>query len=155
MLDGDALRASLNSDLQFSAADRSENIRRAAEVAALFNTTGLIVAAAFISPYALDRERAANVIGRDRFAEVFVDAPLAVCADRDPKGHYRRARTGKLPNFTGIDAPYETPMRPAVHLRTAELDIDECVAKLLQHLADRGVLQGGILSQFPPFLSRI
>ena len=119
VLDGDNLRHGLNADLGFSPEDRRENIRRAGEVAALFADAGLIVIAAFISPYRAGREAAREAIGAARFLEVFLDAPLAVCERRDPKGLYRRARAGEIAEFTGISAPYEPPEAPALTLDTA------------------------------------
>jgi adenylyl-sulfate kinase len=132
MLDGDNVRAGLNSDLGFGPDDRHENIRRVAEVASLMNDAGLIVISAFISPYRADRELARRIIGDARFVEVFVDAPLEVCERRDPKGLYRKARRGEIAEFTGISAPYEPPEHPAAVMRTATRSIDECVADLFQ-----------------------
>ena len=116
VLDGDALRLGLNRDLGFSEADRVENIRRAAEVAKLMADSGLIVLVSLISPYRTDREHARDIIGPERFVEVFVDTPLELCEQRDPKGLYKKARSGLIPNFTGIDAPYEAPENPAVRI---------------------------------------
>ena len=140
VLDGDNLRHGLNSDLGFSDADRTENIRRVGEVAALFADAGLIVVASFISPFVADRQRARAAAGDGDFVEVFIDAPLAVCEARDPRGLYRRARAGQLPGFTGIDAPYEPPPAPDLHLRTAELSIDEETQAVLDLLSARGVI---------------
>lgn len=154
VLDGDALRATVCRDLGFSAQDRAENVRRAAHIAALLNDTGVLVVAAFVSPYARDRALAAEVIGPARFAEVFVDAPLSVCAQRDPKGHYRRVQAGELRDFTGVDAPYEAPLRPALHLRTAQTALPQCVDFLLDHLARRGCLLGGVPRAQELFASR-
>ncbi len=119
VLDGDTVRGGLCSDLGFSGADRMENIRRVAHVAAMMNDAGLIVITAFISPYRLDRRRAREVIGSERFVEVFVDSPLDVCEQRDAKGLYRKARAGELPEFTGITAPYEIPERPDLTVSTS------------------------------------
>jgi bifunctional enzyme CysN/CysC len=116
VLDGDALRLGLNRDLGFSEADRVENIRRAAEVAKLMADSGLTVLVSLISPYRTDREHARDIIGPERFVEVFVDTPLDLCEQRDPKGLYKKARSGLIPNFTGIDAPYEAPENPAVRI---------------------------------------
>lgn len=140
VLDGDNLRHGLNRDLGFSPADRRENIRRVAEVARLMNEAGLIVVSAFISPYREDRRSARRIIGDDRFVEVFLDAPLAVCETRDPKGLYRRARQGEITDFTGISAPYETPEAADLRLDTAQTDADEALRLLIDHLARRGVL---------------
>lgn len=130
-LDGDNLRGGLNRDLGFSAADRSENIRRAAEVARLFNDAGSVVLVACIAPYAADRQRARVRIGSRRFMEVHVHAPLEVCEQRDPKGLYKRARQGLLPQFTGVDAPYEQPRDPDVRLDTSADDLEACLERLL------------------------
>lgn len=116
VLDGDGLRLGLNRDLGFTEADRVENIRRAAEVAKLMADAGLIVLVSLISPYRTDREHARDIIGAERFIEVFVDTPLKVCEERDPKGLYKKARAGLIPNFTGIDAPYEAPDNPAIRI---------------------------------------
>jgi adenylyl-sulfate kinase len=142
VLDGDNLRHGLNSDLGFSDTDRSENIRRVGEVAALFADAGLIVVASFISPFVADRQRARAAAGTGCFVEVYVDAPLEVCEARDPRGLYRRARAGQLPGFTGIDAPYEPPSAPDLHLRSAASSIDDEVEAVLDLLVQRGVVVG-------------
>jgi bifunctional enzyme CysN/CysC len=120
VLDGDSLRKGLNRDLGFSVADRVENIRRTGEDARLFADSGMIALVSLVSPFREDWERAAEIIGHDRFAEVFVDVPLEVCEERDPKGLYKKARKGLIPNFTGISATYESPENPAVHLRNVQ-----------------------------------
>ncbi len=119
-LDGDNVRHGLNRDLGFSEADRVENIRRVAEVARLMVDAGLVVLVSFISPFRADRAFARSLFAEGDFVEVFVDTPLEVCAQRDPKGLYAKARAGKLQNFTGIDSPYQAPERPEIHIRTAE-----------------------------------
>lgn len=129
-LDGDRLREGLCGDLGFTPTDRSENLRRAAEVARLANEAGLVVVASFIAPLRQDRARVAGIVGRG-FREVFVDAPLAVCEQRDPKGLYRRVRRGELRGFTGIDAPYEPPVSPALHLSTHRENPQACLERLL------------------------
>lgn len=129
-LDGDDLRAGINRDLGFSPRDRQENIRRVAEVARLMNDAGLIVIAAFISPYRAIRQMARDIVGRDRFVEVFADAPLQVCEKRDPKGLYRRARSGELRDLTGVGAPYEPPENPDIALHTGSASIAECTEQL-------------------------
>ncbi|MFM1549099.1 MAG: adenylyl-sulfate kinase [Lentisphaeria bacterium] len=139
-LDGDNVRTGINADLGFSAEDRTENIRRIAEAARLFNDAGLLVVAAFISPSLSDRMDACKVIGDDRFYEVYLDAPLEVCEERDPKGLYRKAREGLITEFTGVSAPYEVPMAPALTLNTATKSINECVEALMSLLADAGAL---------------
>ena len=116
ILDGDALRLGLNRDLGFTEADRVENIRRAAEVAKLMADSGLMVLVSLISPYQSDRAHAKDIIGDDRFVEVFVDTPLEMCEQRDPKGLYKKARAGLIPNFTGIGAPYEAPGQPDIRV---------------------------------------
>lgn len=121
ILDGDTLRKGLTKDLGFSEADRVENIRRTAEVAKLMANSGLIVLVSLISPYRADRENARNIVGGDRFLEVFVDTPLDECERRDPKGLYKKARAGELPQFTGIDSPYEAPESPDMRLDGQQL----------------------------------
>ena len=139
LLDGDDLRRRLCADLGISPEDRSENIRRTAEVARLLALSGQVTLVALISPYRKDREnaRAIAVAGGGDFFEVFVDAPLAVCEARDPKGLYRRARSGELTQFTGVDAPYEPPARPEIHVRTAESSVAECAAIVLDYVHPR------------------
>ena len=127
VLDGDNLRFGLNRDLGFSPGDRSENIRRAAEVARLFNDAGTVVVVPIISPFRDDRERARAVIGPDRFVEVYLSTPLSVCEARDVKGLYAKARTGEIAEFTGISSPYEPPEHPALALDTSGLGLPECV----------------------------
>lgn len=134
VLDGDVLRKGLSSDLGFAPADRSENVRRVAEVCRLMNDAGLIVMAALISPSAGDRALARKIIGPGRFVEVYVDADLAVCERRDPKGLYARARAGKIPEFTGISAPYEVPISPEVVVATGSETIEQCVESLMANL---------------------
>ncbi|MFD7659500.1 adenylyl-sulfate kinase, partial [Actinosynnema sp. NPDC059797] len=140
ILDGDNVRHGLNRDLGFSDADRVENVRRVAEVARLFVDAGLIVIAAFISPFREERDLARRLVGSDEFCEVFVDAPLEVAERRDPKGLYRRARQGRLANFTGIDSPYEPPEDPEVRVDTAAVDPEGGVALIVDHLRVMGVL---------------
>jgi adenylylsulfate kinase len=136
-LDGDNLRHGLNRDLGFSPEDRRENIRRVSEVARLMNDAGVIVVSAFISPYRDDRERARAVVGADRFVEVHLCTPLAACEARDPRGLYRKARRGELPEFTGVSAPYEAPLAPDLRLDTAALDVEACVCRLLECVLSR------------------
>jgi len=124
-LDGDNLRLGLNRDLAFSKADRAENIRRIAEVARLFNQAGLIVLVPVIAPFQTDRQHAAEIIGADRFFEVYVDTPLEVCEERDVKGLYQKARAGEIPDFTGISSPYEPPLAPALRLTTVGRTVEE------------------------------
>ncbi len=125
VLDGDNVRHGLNKNLGFSPEDREENIRRVGEVAKLFVDAGTIVMTAFISPYREDRDQARELIEENRFVEVFVECPLNICEERDPKGLYKKARTGEIKEFTGISAPYEEPDRPEVVVNTAELSVIE------------------------------
>lgn len=133
VLDGDNVRSGLNRDLGFSPQDRAENIRRVGEVAALFADAGTIVVTAFISPFRTDREAARAAAG-DKFHEVYVDADLATCEARDPKGLYRRARVGEIRDFTGVSAPYEAPVRPEIVIDTARKSLEECVEELLSYI---------------------
>lgn len=139
ILDGDNTRLGINSDLSFSDDDRSENIRRVAEISKLFNDAGIIVIASFISPFAVDRQVAQNIIGPENFIEVFVDASLDECKRRDPKGLYRKAISGQLKSFTGIDSPYEPPVTPDVHLHTDRYTIAESTALVKRHLESKGM----------------
>ena len=131
VLDGDNIRHGLSRDLGFSAAERSENIRRIAEVARLMNDAGLIVISAMISPYEADREIARRIIGQAAFLEIYLSTPLAVCEQRDPKGLYKSARDGHVKQFTGVSAPYESPAAPALALDTSLADLDTCLKMTL------------------------
>jgi bifunctional enzyme CysN/CysC len=139
ILDGDNVRHGLNRDLGFSMEDRTENIRRIAEVARLFNEAGMIVITAFISPYRADRAAAKTVVG-DGFVEVFVDTPLNICEDRDPKGLYKKARAGEISQFTGITDPYEPPEEPGVILPTAEMSAEQSVDAIIEKLRADGII---------------
>ena len=141
LLDGDNVRHGLNKNLGFSAEDREENIRRIGEVAKLFVDGGTIVLTAFISPYRRDRELVRELVEAGEFIEVFVDTPLDVCEDRDPKGLYKKARAGEIKGFTGIDDPYEAPDRPEITLHTDQKSIEESVVQILEELAVRGYLK--------------
>jgi adenylylsulfate kinase len=152
VLDGDNFRHGLAGDLGFSPSDRQENIRRAGEVAALLADAGVIAVAAFISPYRQDRQRARSAAPAGRFVEVFVDAPLAECERRDPKGLYRRARAGELADFTGVTAPYEPPESPELVLDAAGRSPERCAADLEACLDERGLLSGP--DQDPPVCHR-
>jgi adenylylsulfate kinase len=134
VLDGDVLRSGLNSDLGFSDAARTENLRRVAHVAALFCLEGFVTVTATISPEAEHRANARQIIGEASFVEVFVDTPLAVCEERDPKGLYRRARNGEIPEFTGIGSPYHAPLHPDLTLHTPGNSINHCVDEIVQYL---------------------
>lgn len=137
VLDGDNVRHGLSRDLGFSHEDRSENIRRVAEVARLFNDAGLLVIAAFISPYREDRETARDIIGHDAFLETHLCADLRVCEQRDPKGLYKKARAGAVAEFTGVSAPYEVPQEPALKIDTGRLSVAASVAEIMRLLAPR------------------
>ena len=136
VLDGDNLRHGLNRDLGFTAADRAENIRRAAEAARLMAEAGLVVIVSLISPFRAERRMARDIAGDIPFLEVFVDTPLAVCEARDPKGLYDRARAGAIPNFTGISAPYEPPEAPDLTLATRGLAVAASAQPLIAALLD-------------------
>ena len=140
VLDGDNLRHGLNRDLGFSPQDRTENIRRVGEVARLFTDAGVVCITAFISPYRADRAQARVLQQEGDFLEVYVNTPLEVCEARDPKGLYRRARAGEIANFTGISAPYEHPESPEIELRTDLHSLEECVAQIVTHLAEKGYI---------------
>jgi bifunctional enzyme CysN/CysC len=140
LLDGDNVRHGLNKDLGFTAADRVENVRRIAEVARLMVDAGLIVITALISPFRAERRMARALFATGEFVEVFVDVPLAVAESRDPKGLYRRARSGELKNFTGIDSPYEPPEAPELHLDTARQSPDRAAEVVLEYLRSAGLM---------------
>jgi len=134
VLDGDNIRVGLNSDLGFSDDDRKENMRRISEVAKLFSDSGTIAIAAFISPFKKEREDAKKLIGEENFVEVHVDTSLEKCEARDPKGLYKKARAGEIPNFTGIDSPYEAPQNPDIVLEAGRFGVEQCVDKVLTQL---------------------
>ena len=136
LLDGDNLRHGLNRDLGFSAEDRRENIRRVGEVAAMMVDAGLIVIAAFISPFRADRDAIRQLLP-GRFIEVHVDTPLEVCERRDPKGLYRKARAGQLKDFTGLDSPFEAPESAELRIDTSRLGVEDAVQQILDHLRGR------------------
>ena len=141
LLDGDNVRHGLNKDLGFSEHDRIENIRRIGEVAKLFVDSGLIVITAFISPFKSDRQIARSLVKYDEFIEVFIDTPLEVCEQRDPKGLYKKARDGAIKNFTGISSPYEAPEEPQIHIKTDEHSIQECVDIVINYLIKFGYVK--------------
>ena len=137
VLDGDNLRHGLNSDLGFSPDERTENIRRVGEVAALMARAGFVTISAFISPYVSDRQRAREAAereGESQFHEIYIQADLATCESRDPKGLYRKARKGEIPDFTGISAPYEAPGAPELAVDSAKHDVDTCVNTLVEYV---------------------
>lgn len=140
VLDGDNIRHGLNKDLSFGTADRKENIRRIGEVAKLFVDSGQIVSTAFISPFREDRNLVRNMFYQDEFVEIFLKCPIQVCETRDPKGLYKKARKGEIPEFTGISSPYEPPERPEVIIETDEMSIEESVQKILNYLKKREIL---------------
>jgi len=139
VLDGDRLRSGLCRDLGFTAADRSENIRRVGELARLLVDAGLIVITALISPYRADRDRARSLFSIDQFYEIYLQCPLDVCQQRDPKGLYRKAQEQSIPFFTGLTDPYETPTAPDLTLKTAELTVEESFRILEAFTLDRCV----------------
>ncbi|MES1166508.1 MAG: adenylyl-sulfate kinase, partial [Pseudomonadota bacterium] len=134
LLDGDNLRSGLCADLGFSTAGRTENIRRASEVARLFADAGVICLAAFISPRLEDRELARRLLPANRFVEVFVNTPIEVCRQRDPKGLYARADRGEIAEFTGVSSPYEPPVNAEIVLRTDLESVEACVTRILDYL---------------------
>ena len=140
VLDGDNVRHGLNRDLGFTEADRVENIRRVAEVAKLFVEAGLVTIVSFISPFRAEREMARGLMGPDEFIEIFVDTPLEVCEQRDPKGLYRKARRGELRNFTGLDSPYEPPSKPELTLDALTYSADDLAGKIIRFMQQRGLL---------------
>ena len=141
MLDGDNIRSGLNSNLGFSNEDREENIRRIGHVANLFVDAGLITIAAFISPFKKERQLAAKLVGKDRFVEVFVDCPLDVCIERDPKNLYKKALKNEIPDFTGISSPYEEPEDPGIVVDTSALSIEGSVEKIIKYLEDNDLIK--------------
>ena len=134
VLDGDNIRSGINNNLGFSEEDRYENIRRIAEVSKLLMDSGIICINSFISPTNEIREMAKQIIGKENFIEVFIDAPLDVCEQRDVKGLYEKARKGEIKNFTGIDAPFDKPMDADIVLPTDKLSVEECVEDCLRHI---------------------
>ena len=140
ILDGDNVRMGLCKDLGFSEEDRGENIRRIGEVSKLFIDAGCIVLSAFVSPYIKDRDAVRELVEEGEFVEVFVDAPLEVCEERDVKGLYKKAREGIIKGFTGIDDPYEAPLNPEITIDTSKLSLDEGVDVIFDYLEKRGVL---------------
>ena len=164
VLDGDNVRHGLNAGagmllnthgeefaerfgLGFSAIDREENIRRIGAVAEIFAQFGVIALTAFISPYRIDRDKVRNTLSNGEFIEVFVDAPLEVCEQRDPKGLYKKARAGEIKGFTGIDDPYEEPLEPELVLQAAEITPDILAAEIMDYLNANGILDYELLRQ--------
>lgn len=134
VLDGDNIRHGLNGDLGFSDQARVENIRRIGEVAKLFVDAGLLVSSAFISPFNADREMVRTLLAEGEFIEVFIDTPIAVCEQRDPKGLYKKARAGEIKNFTGIDSAYEPPVDPEIHVETEDKSVQQCALQVINYL---------------------
>ena len=139
VLDGDNIRHGLNKNLGFSPEDRSENIRRIGEVANLFNDAGVMALTAFISPYRQDRDDARKISG-DSFIEIYAKCALEICEERDPKGLYKKARAGEIPEFTGISAPYEEPENAELVVDTGVSSLDDCVIQVLDYLKERGII---------------
>lgn len=146
LLDGDNIRHGLNRDLGFDEHSRVENIRRIGEVAKLFVDSGHIVLSAFISPFINDRYMARSLVEYGEFIEVFVDTPLKVCEQRDPKGLYKKARMGAIKDFTGVDSPYEEPLNAEIHVKTDEINVDEICEKILAYLLENGYIKNHALS---------
>lgn len=140
LLDGDNIRHGLNQDLGFDEKSRVENIRRIGEVAKLFVESGTIVLTAFISPFRTDRESVRRLVEENEFIEVFVDAPISICEQRDPKGLYKKARKGEIKNFTGIDSPYEKPSNAEIHIINDKAKIDECIDIIVNYLKNNGYI---------------
>ena len=141
VLDGDNIRHGLNADLGFSPGERRENIRRVGELAALFADAGLITITAFISPYRADRDTVRRTAGKNNFIEIFLNVPLNICEQRDPKNFYKKARTGEITDFTGISAPYEAPSNPEITLDTSSIDVSTCVDEVMKYLEKIGYIE--------------
>jgi adenylylsulfate kinase len=142
VLDGDNIRHGLNKNLGFSPEDREENIRRIGEVARLFADGGIIAMTAFISPYRKDRDQARALLAEGEFIEVFVKVSLDMAEQRDPKGLYKKARAGEIPEFTGISAPYEEPLNPEIVIDTDTLDVDQSRDAVIRYLVEKQIIQG-------------
>ena len=134
VLDGDNVRTGINNNLGFSEEDRTENIRRIAEVSKLFLNCGIITINCFVSPTIVIRENAKQIIGTDNFVEVFVNTPIEICEGRDVKGLYKKARAGEIKDFTGIDSPFEAPLAPEIDLKTTDLSIEESAEEILEFI---------------------
>jgi len=141
LLDGDNVRHGLNGDLGFSDDERIENIRRISEVSKLLVDAGLIVSTAFISPFASDRAMARAKLEEKEFIEVFIDTPIAICEQRDPKGLYKKARAGEIKDFTGIDSSYDVPKNAEIHIDTTDLSIAQCAQQVVDYLVQHGFIQ--------------
>ena len=141
LLDGDNIRMGINKGLTFSNEDRVENIRRIGEVAKLFVESGLIVLTAFISPFQKERDSVRRLVRDTEFIEIFIDTPLEVCQSRDPKGLYKKAKQGDIPNFTGISSPYEAPDKAEIHIQTGKMSIEAAADTIINYLQSRGFLE--------------
>lgn len=140
LLDGDNVRHGLNADLGFDDKARVENIRRIGEVAKLFVDSGTIVITAFISPFIVDREQVRKLVQKNEFIEIYIDASLEICENRDPKGLYKKARAGYIKNFTGIDSPYEKPLNPEIHLMNNETEVEKNIDIVIEYLKINGYI---------------
>ena len=140
-LDGDNIRKGLNSDLSFSPKDRSENIRRIAETAHLMMDAGLVVLAAFVSPYRNDRDHVRNIVGNDNMVEIYINTSIEECERRDVKGLYKKARKGEIKNMTGISAPYESPLNPDIQINTEEVTIIDATKQIINFINPKLILQ--------------
>jgi len=140
VFDGDNIRRGLNKALSFTREDRKENIRRIGEVAKLFVDAGIIVFTAFISPFKEDREAVRQLFEKGEFIEVYVKCPLEECEKRDPKGWYKKAKTGEIPDYTGVSAPYEVPEKPELVLETDKNNVSECVDKVISYLKEANII---------------
>jgi adenylylsulfate kinase len=136
-LDGDNIRKGINNDLGFSPGDRSENIRRIGEISKLFIDAGVVVLAAFVSPYKKDREAVKSIVGKNNFVEVYINTSLEECEKRDVKGLYKKARRGEIKDFTGINAPYEAPESPDIEIKTEQFNIDQSVSKIMDYIRQK------------------
>jgi adenylylsulfate kinase len=140
VLDGDNVRHGLCGDLDFSAKDRQENIRRIGEVAKLFMEAGVIVLTAFISPYRVDRERVRGMVEHGDFVEIYCDTPIEICESRDVKGIYKKARAGEITEFTGISSPYEEPENPELTVNTGAAELDACAQQVIAEMVQRSII---------------
>lgn len=143
ILDGDNVRHGLNKNLGFSKEDREENIRRVGELTKLFADAGIVTIAAFISPFAKDREAVRNLIKDADFVEIYAKCPVSVCQERDPKGLYKKAVSGELKEFTGISHPYEEPLKAEIVLETDKLSVEQCVVNIMDYLESRKIIENG------------
>jgi len=141
VLDGDNIRFGLNGNLGFSAEDRTENIRRIGEVGKLFVDGGFLTLASFVSPYSADRDAVRELMGEGDFVEIFIDTPVEICEERDPKGLYKKARTGEISNFSGISDPYEVPEKPEMIIKTADWTAEEAAVLIIEMLEKSGKIQ--------------